>query len=205
MKDRLPWWDRQLYKLAPLSVEIRTATALEDRTDAGLSQELSGLIEEISGERPSNPRGPVPVPQPAAGAGAPDPQPQGPQPGNTAPRQATPPPQQTEPKPDPKANPKANQEPPYDPTAYDPEFDDPTFGQAPAPPVQTTPPATKPLTVAEFGAEELRLIQFNLKQGRAALNRAQFDSWLAQRFTSGQKNEAMAAAQKLADEAKVAK
>lgn len=177
---------RQLYKLAPLSADIRLAVALDERADAGISQELNGLVSEITGGVESNPRGPVPV------ENSPVPQPPGPPPA---------PPSQNAP-PNAQNAPVAQESPRQNTPGPGPDDDDPSFGQAPqqqAQQAQQTPqPQTQnrslPLTVAEFSPEELRILSYNLRQARAAVNRAQLDSWLAQRFASGKKNEALAAA-----------
>ena len=60
------------------------------------------------------------------------------------------------------------------------------------------PGADGPLTVAEFDTDELRQLTANLRTSRAALNRAQLDSWIAQRYQAGQKAKALADASALA-------
>lgn len=180
---------KQLYKLAPLSSDVRMAVALDDRTDAGLSQDLAGLILDVTNDRPAQPRGPIPLQNTAGAASAPPeaangPQgggAQGPGPGQTASSASRPP---ASPERDPEANP--------DPTWDDAQF---TAG-APGQQQQQAPP--RPLTVEAFSQQELQQLQFKLRNSRVAVNRAQVESWLATRFTAGQKDAAVAEADRLA-------
>jgi recombination protein RecT len=195
-RDHPDWMEkkttiRQLYKLAPLSAEIRTATSLEDRADAGLSQELGDLITDITHDRPANPRGPIPQPGPApagngqppeaagAATGAPQGQ-QAPAQGNSQPQASAP--QQA---------PQQDDPPPFAP---DPDFDDKPFSGEPQ---QQQPAKPAPLTVGEFTSEQLQQVQFNLKRSRVAVNRAQVEAWCAQKFTRGQVQEALVEAARI--------